>query len=69
MINALTIDVEDWFHILDIDNGCKLEDYDKLESRVEENCNTLLLILNDKFLPLKPLLVLLTVPVLIRPWL
>ena len=47
MINALTIDVEDWFHILDLDNGYKLEDYDRLESRVEKNTDTLLRILDD----------------------
>ena len=47
MINALTIDIEDWFHILDLDNGYRLEDYDKLESRVEKNTETLLKILRD----------------------
>ncbi|MBU4242635.1 MAG: polysaccharide deacetylase family protein, partial [Desulfobacterales bacterium] len=47
MINALTIDVEDWFHILDLKNGYKLEDYDQLESRVERNTEVLLRILGD----------------------
>ena len=47
MINALTIDVEDWFHILDLKNGYKLEDYGRLESRVERNTDALLRILRD----------------------
>ncbi|MDL2121700.1 MAG: DUF3473 domain-containing protein [Deltaproteobacteria bacterium] len=47
MINALTIDVEDWFHILDLKNGYILEDYDQLESRVERNTEVLLRILSD----------------------
>jgi len=47
MLNALTIDVEDWFHILDLKNGFEPKDYDKLESRVEENCDTLLRILDE----------------------
>ena len=47
MINALTIDVEDWFHILDIKNGCTLADYAGMESRVERNTTTLLGILRE----------------------
>ena len=47
MIHALTIDVEDWFHILDLKNGYRLEDYERLESRVEENTARLLRILGD----------------------
>lgn len=47
MINALTIDVEDWFHILDVDDGYAVEDYHQLESRVEKNCENLLRILNE----------------------
>jgi polysaccharide deacetylase family protein (PEP-CTERM system associated) len=47
MINAMTIDVEDWFHILDLKNGYKLEDYGQLESRVERNTEALLSILRD----------------------
>ena len=47
MINALTIDVEDWFHILDLKNGYRLEDHDKFESRVERNTEVLLRILRD----------------------
>lgn len=47
MINALTIDVEDWFHILDLDDGYDIEDYNQLESRVERNCEKLLRILNE----------------------
>jgi polysaccharide deacetylase family protein (PEP-CTERM system associated) len=47
MINALTIDVEDWFHILDLHDGYRLRDHDSLESRVERNTETLLRILRD----------------------
>ncbi len=47
MTNALTIDVEDWFHILDLENGYRIEEYDKLESRIERNTEILLSILGE----------------------
>ena len=45
--NALTIDVEDWFHILDLKNGPRPEDYDSYESRVEANTERALEILAE----------------------
>jgi polysaccharide deacetylase family protein (PEP-CTERM system associated) len=47
MINALTIDVEDWFHILDLEDGYTAKDYDSLESRVEKNTVAILRMLSD----------------------
>lgn len=46
-VNALTIDVEDWFHILDLKNGVSVADYGKMESRVVQNTERLLRILHD----------------------
>ena len=37
-----TIDVEDWFHILDLPGGPELSAWSGLESRVERNFRTLL---------------------------
>ena len=48
MLNALVIDVEDWFH-----DGCEksvysIKQWDNLESRVEENTNKILEILDER---------------------
>jgi polysaccharide deacetylase family protein (PEP-CTERM system associated) len=42
MQNILSVDVEDWFHILELDSSPNFEDWDRLESRVEENTHRLL---------------------------
>jgi len=47
MLNALTIDVEDWFHILDLEDGCTMADFAAMESRVEKNTTKLLRILRE----------------------
>jgi polysaccharide deacetylase family protein (PEP-CTERM system associated) len=48
MKNILTIDIEDWFHILDIPSSPILESWKTLESRVEKNTLTILDLL-DKY--------------------
>lgn len=40
--NVLTIDIEDWFHILDVDSTPSIEDWHKLESRVTKNTQVIL---------------------------
>lgn len=40
--NILTVDVEDWFHILEVDGGPTRDDWSRLESRVEANTDALL---------------------------
>lgn len=47
MLNILTIDVEDWFHILDIRDCCSLKNWDNLEIRVARNTEKLLEILKE----------------------
>ncbi len=47
MKNVITIDVEDWFHILELDTTPKLEEWSALESRVEKNFLHLLDILDE----------------------
>jgi hypothetical protein len=42
MRNILTIDVEDWFHILEVESTPKAQDWGRLESRVERNFLSLL---------------------------
>ena len=46
-MNALSIDVEDWFHILDCPSVPPVEQWDLLESRVERNVEILLQLLDD----------------------
>lgn len=41
-VSALTIDVEDWFHILDSDSAPDLEQWGTLESRIETNLRSML---------------------------
>jgi len=49
MINALTIDIEDWYHILDVeDKKINFENWNKCEDRVEKNTLRLLEILNER---------------------
>ena len=40
--NMLTVDVEEWFHILEVDGGYTRDDWTTLESRVEANTDALL---------------------------
>jgi len=40
--NMLTVDVEEWFHILEVDGGYTRDDWTSLESRVEANTDALL---------------------------
>jgi len=42
MTNILSVDVEDWFHILDVPSAPRIEEWDSLPSRVEVNFRTLL---------------------------
>jgi polysaccharide deacetylase family protein (PEP-CTERM system associated) len=42
MQNILSVDVEDWFHILDVAGGPSMDAWDRLESRVERNLSLLL---------------------------
>ena len=44
--NVLTIDIEDWFHILDIDSIPSIQDWHKLESTVTKNTQVILDLLN-----------------------
>lgn len=47
-MDALTIDVEDWFHILDTPAMPDHEHWDSLESRVEQNMEKILDLLNGQ---------------------
>lgn len=47
MINALTIDVEDYFNVSGFESRIKFEDWSKFESRVEANTEKLLSILSE----------------------
>lgn len=40
--NMLTVDVEEWFHILEVEGGYRRDDWTSLESRVEANTDVLL---------------------------
>ena len=44
--NIFTIDVEDWFHILENTAVPPIDQWDRLESRIEKNVNKLLELLN-----------------------
>jgi len=46
--SILTVDVEDWFHILDLPSAPGLSDWDKLPSRVEDNFRRLLDIFDEQ---------------------
>ena len=45
-MNGFSIDLEDWFHILDIDNEYTHSGWENLDTRVEENTDRLLSILD-----------------------
>ena len=40
--NIMTVDVEDWFHILEVEGGVTRDDWGALEARVEANTDRLL---------------------------
>ncbi|MDY6971068.1 MAG: XrtA system polysaccharide deacetylase [Thermodesulfobacteriota bacterium] len=48
MLNALTIDVEDYFQVSAFDEIVRFEDWSRYESRVERNTDSLLSLLTDK---------------------
>ena len=47
VLNALTFDVEDWFHILDIETAPTMNEWGELEPRVEHNTDRILELLDD----------------------
>lgn len=47
MNNILTIDVEDWYHILELDSTPKTQEWEKCESRIEKNFIRMLDILDE----------------------
>ncbi|MEN9510740.1 MAG: hypothetical protein RLZZ370_559 [Bacteroidota bacterium] len=48
MKNIFSIDVEDWFHILDLPNAPDVAEWSAKESRVEDNLNQILDVLDEK---------------------
>lgn len=47
MLNALTIDVEDYFHVTAFEHVLQREKWENMEARIERNCEKLLLILDE----------------------
>ena len=47
VLNALTVDVEDWFHILDVPGEWRLEQWETLESRVGIGAQRILSLLEE----------------------
>lgn len=47
MLNALTIDVEDYYHVSAFESVARFEDWDRYESRVERNTRRILDLLED----------------------
>ncbi|NNL65224.1 MAG: DUF3473 domain-containing protein, partial [Myxococcales bacterium] len=45
--NIMTVDVEDWFHILEVEGGYTRQDWDDLEVRVVSNSDRLLGLLDE----------------------
>jgi polysaccharide deacetylase family protein (PEP-CTERM system associated) len=48
MRNALTIDVEDYYHVSAFESVIRFEDWDRHESRVEKNTDKVLALLDEK---------------------
>lgn len=46
VLNAITVDVEDWFHICDIETVLPSSQWDRCESRVEKNVTRILQLLS-----------------------
>lgn len=47
IMNILTFDVEEWFHLLDFDATCTEADWGKYEVRIHENVERIFRILDD----------------------
>lgn len=47
-MKILTFDIEDWFHILENDHNANLSNWNKFESRLENNLNKILFMLERK---------------------
>src|ERR671918_242028 len=47
MRNALTVDVEEYFHVSAFESVVRFEDWDRYESRVEKNTNRILDLLDE----------------------
>jgi len=47
MLNALTIDLEDYYHVTAFDHIVDRRNWDKMETRIEGNCEKILSILNE----------------------
>src|SRR5919108_5656650 len=47
MLNALTIDVEDYYHVTGFESIVRFEDWERYESRVERNTHRLLDLFDD----------------------
>lgn len=47
MLNALTFDLEDYYHAASFDRVVEMRNWDNMESRIERNCENILSILND----------------------
>jgi len=47
MLNAMTIDVEDYYHVSAFNSIIRFEDWEKYESRVGDNIRRILLILDE----------------------
>ncbi|MBN3038758.1 MAG: DUF3473 domain-containing protein [Candidatus Omnitrophica bacterium] len=47
-MNALTIDIEDWYHVCGVEHNIPAEKWDEYESRVVQNTEKILAILADK---------------------
>ena len=50
-MNVLTFDLEDWFHILDHPEVASPSDWDRMESRIEKNTDSILSLLDEKERP------------------
>lgn len=48
MLNALTIDVEEWYHICGVEDSLPRSKWSKFESRVEQETHQILTLLNEK---------------------
>lgn len=47
MLNALTFDLEDYYHVAAFDQVITFNDWDSMESRIEKNCEKILSLLDE----------------------
>lgn len=47
MTNVISIDIEDWFHLLDSPAAPNMERWSSLESRIERNLEAMLILLDS----------------------